>query len=127
MENKTPGIAVNKNFKCTGCGECCKIDGYIHVNKTDIKRFALHFGISVSEFKEKYVKRVPGWGNVLKGGREGPCVFLKNGKCSAYGARPVQCRTFPYWDMITSSPSEWEETKKYCPACRAMGEILIKN
>ena len=26
-----------------------------------------------------------------------PCKFRKNGKCSIYEARPVNCRIFPYW------------------------------
>jgi len=113
MKTLRTDITINRNFKCKGCGECCKIDGFIHVNKTDIKRFAAYFGISIHEFKDKYTRNAVGWGTVLIGGREGPCVFLKDGKCSAYQARPVQCRTFPYWDMLTSDPDEWEEAKTY--------------
>lgn len=33
----------------------------------------------------------------LRTGRNGECVFLKNGKCSIYSVRPGICRMYPFW------------------------------
>ena len=35
-------------------------------------------------------------------GLKKPCIFFKDNKCTIYDARPMNCRTFPYW-MINHS------------------------
>lgn len=46
-----------------------------------------------------------------QGGGEG-CVFLGDDlKCSIYDARPLQCRTYPYWPRIMHSRETWEAEK----------------
>ena len=42
------------------------------------------------------------------------CIFWKDG-CSAYAARPLQCRTFPFWPSILDSAAAWELAKSGCP------------
>lgn len=40
----------------------------------------------------------------------GGCIFLStDGKCGIYETRPVQCRTYPFWPSLLSSPDDWEE------------------
>ena len=43
------------------------------------------------------------------------CVFLESGKCSVYQARPIQCRTYPFWEEILKSEKAWNEEAAYCP------------
>jgi len=46
-----------------------------------------------------------------KGGGEG-CVFLDDeSKCSIYEARPLQCRTYPYWPRVMRSREAWEDER----------------
>jgi Fe-S-cluster containining protein len=42
------------------------------------------------------------------------CILWKNG-CTVYGARPVQCGTFPFWESIVHSDESWKELMKDCP------------
>jgi Fe-S-cluster containining protein len=42
------------------------------------------------------------------------CIFWKDG-CAVYAARPLQCRTFPFWKDILSSPSSWAVARTGCP------------
>jgi len=48
------------------------------------------------------------------------CVLLDRqsapGKavCSVYDARPVQCRTFPWWPEHLTSPREWQRLGRRC-------------
>ena len=45
------------------------------------------------------------------------CYFfnLEKKQCSIYHARPMQCRTFPFWDYFKENE---EEVYKECPAIR---------
>jgi len=115
----------NRNFKCKACGRCCRVEGYIHVSNTDIKNISRHLKMTEKQFRDKYVRWVHNTGRVLPSGVNSSCIFLKNGKCGIYQARPVQCSSFPYWDMITGDNDEWEYAKSYCKGCREMGEIII--
>ena len=35
--------------------------------------------------------------------------------CTAYDVRPLQCRTWPFWDGLLSSKKAWNSAKKTCP------------
>jgi Fe-S-cluster containining protein len=42
------------------------------------------------------------------------CIFWDDG-CSIYESRPLQCRTFPFWDSILADADAWERSAKDCP------------
>ncbi len=42
------------------------------------------------------------------------CVLWNNG-CTAYKGRPVQCRTWPFWDWMVKEKADWDECAKDCP------------
>jgi Fe-S-cluster containining protein len=42
------------------------------------------------------------------------CIFWKNG-CTVYRSRPLQCRSFPFWDSVLSSPASWKAAGASCP------------
>ena len=103
---------------CSSCGgRCCTGEsGYIHVNKQEMERIADFLKIDVEEFKKKYLYK-HGYKYSIKeiihnGSHE--CVFYDreyNG-CQIYIARPIQCRTFPFWDYYKTRV---EELKNECP------------
>jgi Fe-S-cluster containining protein len=43
------------------------------------------------------------------------CIFWEGGGCSVYTARPLQCRSFPFWSSNLSSKTQWEEIARQCP------------
>jgi len=66
------------------------------------------------------------------------CIFwnASNGRegCSVYHVRPLQCRTFPFWDYILCSPQAWKNAGKNCPGInngelhsREKIEVLVRQ
>ena len=35
--------------------------------------------------------------------------------CGVYESRPLQCRTWPFWDGLLESRDAWEHSKNTCP------------
>ena len=52
--------------------------------------------------------------SLLESKKNYDCVFLKDKKCQVYGARPTQCRTYPWWPHNLRSQQAWEETARTC-------------
>jgi Fe-S-cluster containining protein len=42
------------------------------------------------------------------------CIFWDGG-CTMYHVRPLQCRTFPFWEQIVESANAWETAGAGCP------------
>src|SRR3954470_11236342 len=134
--NDVPWYADGLQFTCQQCGNCCTGGpGYVWISDIEIDRLAEHLKLPRKTVLEKYCRKI---GNKisLKEFRSPAglydCVFLKEipvepkdknkGKvvqtrriCEIYPVRPLQCRTFPFWDGILASPERWEEAKKRCP------------
>ena len=103
---------------CAVCGgKCCTGEsGYIYVNKSEMERLADFLKIDVEELKERYLYKSGYKYSIKEREREGSfeCVFYdaaQNG-CIVYGARPIQCRTFPFWDYYKTRV---DEIKQECP------------
>lgn len=102
-------------FHCTGCGKCCTgRDGYVFLSKLDLEKLANHFSLTPEAFAKKYTRLVDGQLALLDQMRSDHCIFLKDKKCTVYEARPVQCRTFPWWIQNLQTPSDWEEAARHC-------------
>ena len=107
---------------CNSCaGNCCiGENGYIWINAQEIQILALHLKISVEDLKFRYLNKI-GYKYSIKeiqlGHNNYACCFfdLDKKQCSIYEARPVQCRTFPFWDYFKENE---EEVYKECPAIR---------
>ncbi|MEX0641601.1 MAG: YkgJ family cysteine cluster protein [Pirellulales bacterium] len=104
-------------FKCTGCGDCCTgAAGFVWVNKQDIAALAAETGLSEADFESRYVREI-GVRKSLNEYANGDCVFFdgKTRKCKVYGARPRQCRTWPFWESNVRTHEAWAETCSVCP------------
>ncbi|GHV96218.1 zinc/iron-chelating domain-containing protein [Spirochaetia bacterium] len=53
------------------------------------------------------------------------CIFWNQG-CTVYHARPVQCRTFPFWQQVISSSGAWEMAGTGCPGINS-GELHTRE
>lgn len=106
-------------FECTKCGNCCSGDpGYVWATKEEIGRISEFLGRTDGWLGKEHLRRV-GLHYSLTERPDGDCIFLKREKgkatCSIYPVRPLQCRTWPFWDANVASKSAWEETAKRCP------------
>ena len=104
-------------FTCSQCGDCCTgAPGHVWVNADEIEALAATVGLDAEAFEDKYVRRV-GMRKSLIEFPNGDCVFFDSNtrKCAVYGARPRQCRTWPFWSSNLKTPEDWAHTCKVCP------------
>lgn len=102
-------------FKCTGCGKCCTgSPGYVFLGRSDLDRLANHFHLTPQEFARKYTRFVDGQYALIDRPGSYDCIFLSDKKCSAYEARPTQCRTYPWWVHNLRDSGDWEEAALQC-------------
>jgi Fe-S-cluster containining protein len=117
--SEAPWYAGGLRFECTQCGDCCSgAEGYVWVNQEEIDALAAVKGMTAEAFERDYVHRV-GIRRSLNERAGGDCVLLEAGtrRCTAYEARPRQCRTWPFWRSNLASPAAWAEAAKACPGC----------
>jgi Fe-S-cluster containining protein len=128
-----PWFADGLTFTCTQCGNCCTgAPGYVFASKVEITRLAEHLEISPEEVVERYCRKVGT--RISFKEKRGPggydCIFLEevkatrrvNGQeiaftrrqCSIYPVRPLQCRTWPFWDGNLASREAWDAAAKGC-------------
>lgn len=103
-------------FECTGCGACCSGDGdqYVFLGPDEVPAIARHLGIGRRWFRRRYTMRAPDGERVLRMS-DGACVFLRqDGRCEIYDARPVQCRTYPFWPELVTSRQAWRREAVRC-------------
>jgi Fe-S-cluster containining protein len=107
---------------CDSCGGKCCIgeSGNIWINKLEIEKLSEHLNITLEELRVKYLER-RGYKYSLKEVQLSKdnfaCIFfdLIKKQCSIYEFRPIQCRTFPFWDYFKNNK---EEVIKECPAIK---------
>ncbi len=108
--------AAGLRFECQGCGACClnRVPGaYVALTADDQRRLAAHFGLTVEAFVARW-GRVVGGKTLLQEANDG-CVLLESGRCRAYAARPLQCRTWPFWPEHLAPGAFQERVASFCP------------
>lgn len=103
-------------FTCTQCGNCCTgAPGYVWVSPEEIDRLAASLGQSTDAFSRRFVRRVGNRYSLIER-PNGECVFWDSSNgCTVYEARPVQCRTWPFWSENLESPADWKRVRRGCP------------
>ncbi len=117
-DDVTPWYRHGLRFECTRCGNCCGggTPGFVWVDDAEIRRLARRLGLSESEVRRCYTRHVPGWGTSLTETEGYDCVFYDHALgCTVYEDRPLQCRTWPFWDRVLASPRTWEIEAEECP------------
>lgn len=115
-----PFYSSGLHFSCTGCGHCCGggCPGYVFLSWDDVDRMAAYLGLSKETFLSDYCRKVD-MGTYyrvsLREKKNFDCILLTEKGCSAYPVRPIQCRTYPFWDSIVSSREAWEQESRECP------------
>lgn len=102
-------------FGCTQCGQCCTgSPGYVWIDEKEIVEMAQFLKIDPADFVRLYTRRIGDRISLLEHPKTYDCVFLKERMCKVYGARPKQCRAFPWWPENIRSKEDWEETAQRC-------------
>lgn len=110
-----PWYGEGLRFSCHGCGHCCRIEGYVWVERHEIERLAELLGLDAETFSRRYVRRIhhEHFSLIEKHGSH-DCIFWQDG-CTVYAARPDQCRTFPFWPDHLAGEGAWEALAQMCP------------
>ena len=135
-----PWYAQGLKFTCTQCGNCCTGGpGFVWISEEEVLRLAEFLKLSPRQVLAKYCRKVgPRWSLKERRTSEGlyDCIFLteqppsgqagrelepgepvplRRRGCSIYPARPLQCRTWPFWDTNLSARQNWEASARRCP------------
>lgn len=117
-------------FECQKCSACCRHDpGYVFLTRTDLDDLMKETGLIEADFLKKYCTVVDLGGFKRISLIEKPnydCIFWKDGGCTVYKARPVQCRTFPFWISNIEDKADWERTAADCPGI-GKGRLVSKE
>ena len=110
--------------------QCCKAMTPTYSLK-DMKRISAHLGMTIEEFKKRWLKKERGSGDWIN--QTTPCQFLdiKTNYCTIYSVRPADCAEFPHLkkkavDYLHIHRQNIDE----CPATFRMVEnmeILLNN
>lgn len=100
-------------WQCRQCGNCCRVDGYVHVSDDEVSALAAVTELSVHAFTARYTRLTDDRrGLSLTEQSDGACIFLnRNNQCLVNDGKPRQCRRFPHgW----SFPG----VERICAGCR---------
>jgi len=129
-----PWYGGGLRFTCSQCGNCCTGGpGYVWISEKEIDRLAGHLKITTCQVVARYCRKI-GSKYSLKEHRnshgEHDCIFLKEEKvasgkdgeqiiftkrsCTIYQFRPLQCRTWPFWEGNLAGPENWSLSSRRC-------------
>ncbi len=116
MSAPDPGFHANGlRFQCTGCGECCRArhgkPSWVYVTIDERRRLAAHLKLRTGAFTRRYCSRTNGFWHLRHPTQN--CLFLDGARCTVYGARPGQCRTYPFWREHMSAGA-WNKVAHEC-------------
>ena len=107
------------HFECQRCSGCCRFDpGYVFLSHADLDRLSSKLSLTQDEFLEKYCVKVDIGGTFrisLIEKENFDCIFWRDGGCAVYDARPLQCRSFPFWVPYLESKEDWDNLASSCP------------
>ncbi|HEX8524672.1 MAG TPA: YkgJ family cysteine cluster protein [Tepidisphaeraceae bacterium] len=145
---KDPWYADGLDFTCSQCGNCCTgAPGYVFVSRDEIGRIAEFLKLTSKELLDKYCRRVGTQISFKE--KRGPggydCIFLQEVAtthrpkgadrdvactkriCSIYSVRPLQCRTWPFWDGNLASKESWDLAAQRCPGMNTPGRRFTRQ
>lgn len=106
-------------FQCKRCSYCCGHGpGFVYLSKEDLKLLCTHFNLKARDFIKQYCRWVTYYEGrtvlALIETKKLDCILWNDG-CTAYEGRPIQCRTWPFWDWMVKDKASWDECKATCP------------
>ena len=114
-----PFYSDGVRFGCSRCSLCCRFDsGFVWLSRADLAALSDGLHSTQPDIISDYCRTVDLGGFRQLSLAEQPnkdCVFWRDGGCSVYGFRPLQCRSFPFWAHQLASEQTWNESARHCP------------
>ena len=107
-----PWYGDGLRFACTGCGDCCRTEGVVWVDRREIRAIARFLGLDRETFGRRYLRSF-GRRLCLTEKPDHACVFWDQG-CTIYQVRPRQCSTYPFWSRCLESSAAWRLEAEEC-------------
>ncbi len=104
-------------FTCTQCGDCCTgPPGVVWVTDEEIREIAEALDKPIGEIRLFHTRIVRGRVSLTEY-ENGDCTFFDPIKrhCRVYKSRPIQCRTWPFWNSHLESEKAWQRICDVCP------------
>ncbi len=107
------------SFECQRCSSCCRHDpGYVFLSEKDINRLTCFLKLKKEDFINKYCKTVSVGtfkriSIIEKSNND--CWFWDDNGCKVYEARPLQCRSYPFWFSCLADLNTWNGEEEHCP------------
>ncbi len=115
---KNKWYANGIRFECQGSGKCCSSRGeygFVYLTKSDREAMANELNLSLDDFIKQYCKTQGKGVYYLKSEDSPDCIFLNKNKCKIYAARPMQCKTWPFWPESMDAKTWKKEIASFCP------------
>lgn len=96
---------------CDECqGRCCRGEsGTVHVSEQEMQALADYLQTNMVDFINTCLVRKANRPAIKEKRTEAEsvCLFFdtETNRCSVYAVRPVQCRTFPFWEYFKAHPA----------------------
>lgn len=104
-------------FACTACGNCCRHHGeyaFVYLKDHEAEAIAGHLQLDLATFLARYCRHDDGWLSLRMD--DPACPFLTaEGRCGVYPVRPVQCRTWPFWEQTLVEEAWRSDVLATCP------------
>ena len=133
-QKKDSWYAAGLEFTCSQCGNCCTGGpGFVWISAEEITRLAAYMKLAPEQVIERYCRNIHGRYSLTEhrnARSELDCVFLKEERtaheadgqtlvhtkrsCTIYPVRPLQCRTWPFWESNLTDPEIWNEAAVRC-------------
>lgn len=129
--DSSPWYKDGLKFTCTQCGNCCTGPaGFVWISDEEIDRLARHLNMTAEQVRQTYCRSIGGRTSLrehrnAQGAYD--CIFLKEIRtrsrdglprvqriCGIYASRPLQCRTWPFWEGNLASRENWDRSAKRC-------------
>ena len=112
-----PWYEKGLNFTCSQCGDCCTgAPGTVRVSDDELLEIAEYLDKPIGEIRLFHTRVIRGRVSLTELAN-GDCTFFdgRTRKCTVYAARPIQCRTWPFWDSHLATPEAWDRVCEKCP------------
>lgn len=116
----SPPEAPALQWECTGCGACCSGPGAVYFTADDMEAIRLHLGPDDNEWARTQTRLVQKRERGLYVHQtDRACILLgENKRCRVYPARPLQCRTYPFWTSCFEDAESFQAFRSSCPGNR---------